>query len=103
MTTMAPLITALLGSVTVPLTVPALPSDWPKPGADRVYNRHATRAKRCFLIFIEHSSSRVPAGRDDELTLGLKFNCSDSKLADVKKEAGTPHPKLNETAVDPGK
>src|SRR5215468_4253533 len=103
MTTVAPLITALLGSVTVPLTVPALPSDWAKPLSDKAYNRHAIQAKRCFLIFIEHSSSRVPAGRGDELTLGLKFDCSDSKLADVKKEAGFPHPKLNEPAVDLGK
>jgi hypothetical protein len=53
------LIAALLGSVTVPLTVPALPSDCAKPGADKMYNRHATKAKRCFLIFNELSSSRV--------------------------------------------
>jgi hypothetical protein len=55
------------------------------------------------LIFIEFSSSRVPAGRGDELTSGLKFDCSVLKLADVKKEAGIPHPKLNEPAVDLGK
>src|SRR5262245_23442001 len=75
MTTVAPLITALLGSVTVPLTVPALPSDWARPFSDKAHNRHATRAKRCFLIFIDFSFSRVPAGRGDELRLGLKFNC----------------------------
>jgi hypothetical protein len=59
MTTVAPLTTALLGSVTVPLTVPALPSDCAKPGVDKVNNRHANKAKRCFLIFIGSSSSRV--------------------------------------------
>jgi hypothetical protein len=57
---------------------------------------------RCFLIFIEFSSSRVPAGRGDEIRLGLKIDCSDSKLADVKKKVGIPHPKLNEPAVDSG-
>jgi hypothetical protein len=45
MTTVAPLTTALLGSVTVPLTVPALPSDCAKPGADKAYNRQANKAK----------------------------------------------------------
>jgi len=103
MTTVAPLIAALLGSVTIPLTVPALPSDCAKPLNDKVYNRHATKAKRCFLIFIGFPSSRVPAGRGDELRLGLKFDFSDSKLADVKKKVGVPHPKSNEPAVDPGK
>jgi hypothetical protein len=37
------------------------------------------------------------------LRLGLNFGCSDSKLADVKKESGIPHPKLNEPAVDLGR
>jgi hypothetical protein len=55
------------------------------------------------LIFIEFSPSRVPAGRSDELRLGLKFDRSNSKLADVKKEAGIPHPKLNEPVIDLGK
>src|SRR5215475_342472 len=103
MTTVAPLILALLGSVTVPLTVPALPSDCATPLSDTMHNRHATKAKRCFLIFIGLPSSRVPAGRGDELKLGLKFDCSNSNLADVKKIVGIPHPKLNEPAVDPGK
>src|SRR5215510_5717232 len=103
MTTVAPLITALLGSVTVPLTVPALPSDCAKPLSDKMHNRHATKAMRYFLIFIGFPSSRVPAGRGDELRLGLKFGCSNSNLADVKKIVCISHPKLNEPAVDPCK
>jgi hypothetical protein len=45
---------------------------------------------------------RALSGRGDELRLGLEFDCSDSKLADIKKKVGIPHPKLNEPAVDSG-
>src|SRR6266508_2484869 len=78
MTTVAPLITALLGSVTVPLTVPALPIDCAKQGADRANSRpasrHATRANNCFLIFIDYSFSRVLRPRRC-IKFGLEFDC----------------------------
>jgi hypothetical protein len=45
---------------------------------------------------------RALSGRGDELRPGLEFDCSDSKLADIKKKVGIPHPKLNEPAVDSG-
>jgi hypothetical protein len=45
---------------------------------------------------------RAFSGRGDELRLVLKFDCFVSKLADVKKKVGIPHPKSNEPAVDSG-
>jgi hypothetical protein len=46
---------------------------------------------------------RAFSGRGDELSLGLKFYCSDSNLADAMNKIGIPHLKLNELAVDLGK
>src|SRR5262245_20269019 len=62
MTTVAPAITAPLGSLTTPVTVPALPSDCASPLDDRASDRFDSKIKinKRFNGAIKPSSSQCP-------------------------------------------